>query len=182
MLAGRPYDPGDPELVALRRAAQGLMRDYNATIMGDPARAGILGRLLGGWNGAVIRPPFHVDYGRHIHFAPGCFVNFGAVFLDVCEIRLGARCQIGPMVQILTADHPRDAESRAQGIEYGRPVTLGADVWVGGGAIILPGVSVGRGAVIGAGAVVTRDVPEGATVAGNPARPLSARALPDAPA
>lgn len=106
MLSGRPYDAGDPVLVALRRRAQGMLRRYNATIEGDdPA---ILGELLGTWAGAVIRPPFHVDYGRHIHFGPGCFVNFSAVFLDVAPIRIGARVQIGPQVQILTADHPRD--------------------------------------------------------------------------
>ena len=170
MLSGRPYDAGDPVLVALRRRAQGLLRRYNATIEGDdPA---ILGELLGTWAGAVIRPPFHVDYGRHIHFGPGCFVNFSAVFLDVAPIRIGARVQIGPQVQILTADHPRDPARRATGEESGRRVTIGDDVWIGGGAIILPGVSVGSGAIIGAGAVVTRDVAAGATVAGNPARPL----------
>lgn len=175
MLAGQPYDPGDPGLVALRKAAQRLMRDYNATVYGeDAARASILTDLLGTWNGAVIRPAFHVDYGRHIHFGPGCFVNYGAVMLDVCEIRIGARTQIGPHVQILTADHPREAAARAAGLEWGRPITIGADVWIGGGAILLPGVTVGDGAVIGAGAVVTRDVAAGVTVAGNPARPLRA--------
>ncbi len=170
MLAGRAYDAADPSLTAMRRHAQGLLRRYNATIEGDDASA--LGELLGTWNGAAIRPPFHVDYGRHIHFGPGCFVNFGGVFLDVAPIRIGARVQIGPQVQILTADHPRDPARRATGEESGRPVTIGDDVWIGGGAIILPGVTVGGGAIIGAGAVVTRDVAPGVTVAGNPARPL----------
>lgn len=175
MLAGRPFAPGDGELVAMRRAAQTLMRDYNQTITGDKTRARILTQLLGTWNGAIIRPPFNVDYGKHIHFAPDCFVNFGAVFLDICEIRIGARCQIGPYVQILTVDHPRDQESRAKGIEFGRAVTIGDDVWIGGGAIILPGITIGEAAIIGAGAVVTRDVAAGATVAGNPARPVVRR-------
>ena len=176
MLAGRPYRPGDAELVALRRAAQRLMRDYNATAYGeDEVRAPILGHLLGTWNGAVIRPPFFVDYGLHIHFGRDVFVNYGAVFLDVCEIRVGERTQIGPNVQILTPDHPREAAARATGTEWGRPVTLGADVWVGGGAILLPGVTVGDGAIVGAGAVVTRDVAPGDTVAGNPARPVMRR-------
>jgi len=174
MLAGRPYAPGDGELVAMRKTAQGLMRDYNATIVGDKTRARTLTQLLGTWNGAVIRAPFHVDYGKHIHFGPDCFVNFGCVFLDVCEIRVGARCVIGPQVQLLTPDHPRDYERRATGIEYGRPITIGDDVWIGGGALILPGVTIGDGAIVGAGSVVTRDVPPRTTVAGNPARPLAA--------
>ena len=173
MLSGAPYDPGCPELKALRLRAQTLMRDYNQTIMGDAARKGLLTDLLGAWNNAVIRPPFHVDYGVNIHFAPGCFVNFNCVILDVCAVHIGARTQIGPNVQILTADHPRDARARADGEEWGRPITIGADVWIGGGAIILPGVCVGDGAIIGAGAVVTRDVAAGVTVAGNPARALT---------
>ncbi|MGP9790411.1 sugar O-acetyltransferase [Roseinatronobacter sp. NSM] len=173
MLAGAPYDPACPELKALRQRAQALMRDYNQTIMGDGERAGLMTALLGEWNGAVIRPPFLVDYGVNIHFSPGCFVNFNCVILDVCKVHIGARTQIGPNVQILTADHPRDAASRARGDEWGRPIIIGADVWIGGGAIILPGVTVGDGAVIGAGAVVTRDVAAGVTVAGNPARVLA---------
>ena len=173
MLAGALYRPGDADLVALRRRAQRLMRDYNATTYGDDAaRAALLTALLGSWNNAVIRPPFHVDYGAHIHFGPGCFVNYGCVMLDVCEIRIGAGTQIGPNVQILAADHPRAAESRAAGLELGRPVTVGENAWIGGGAILLPGVTVGRDAIVGAGAVVTRDVAPGTTVAGNPARPL----------
>jgi maltose O-acetyltransferase len=176
MHAGLPYAPGDPDLVARRKRAQALMRDYNATTYGDDAvRARLLGALLGSWNGAVIRPPFFVDYGENIHFGPDCFVNYGAVILDVCEVRIGARAQIGPNVQILTPDHPRDAAERATGAEWGRPVAIGTDVWIGGGAIILPGVSIGDGAIIGAGAVVTRDVAPQSTVAGNPARPLTSK-------
>lgn len=175
MLAGEPYDAGAPDLVALRRRAQSLMRAYNQTIDGEGTRAEILPALLGTWNGAVIRSPFHVDYGQHTHFEPGCFVNFNCVILDVCTVTIGARTQIGPNVQILTADHPRDAETRARGLEWGRPITIGADVWIGGGAIILPGVQVGEGAIIAAGAVVTRDVPPHTTVAGTPARVLEER-------
>jgi maltose O-acetyltransferase len=97
-------------------------------------------------------------------------MNFNCVILDICEVEIGDQTQVGPGVQILTADHPRDAAQRAEGIEFGKPVTIGRNVWIGGGAIILPGVTVGNDAVIGAGAVVTRDVPEGATAVGNPAR------------
>lgn len=175
MLAGLPYDPEDAELAALRRRAQGLMRAYNATIDGEDRS--LLSDLLGTWSSAVIRPPFYVDYGVHIHFGPGCFLNYGCVFLDVAEIRLGARVQVGPMAQVLTADHPREAHRRAAGEESGCPVTISDDVWIGAGALVLPGVTVGAGAIIGAGAVVTRDVAAGATVAGNPARPISPRSL-----
>jgi maltose O-acetyltransferase len=100
------------------------------------------------------------------------FLNFGCILLDVCPIRIGDKTQIGPHVQLLAADHPRDAAARDAGLENGRPVTIGRNVWIGGGALILPGVTVGDDAIVGAGAVVTRDVPAGATVAGNPARPL----------
>ena len=175
MLAGLPYDPGDDELVAMRIRAQRLMRDHAATLYGDETRGAVLALLVGTWNGAVVRPPFYVDYGCHIHFGSGCFVNYGATMLDVCEIRIGARTQIGPFVQILTADHPRDAATRATRAEWGRPISIGEDVWIGGGAIVLPGVTVGDGAIVGAGAVVTHDVAPHATVAGIPARVVDRR-------
>ena len=120
---------------------------------------------------AVIRPPFFCDYGYNIRLGDGVFLNFNCVILDVVEVSIGDRTQIGPAVQIYAADHPRDAETRRAGLEFGRPVRIGSDVWIGGGAIILPGVTIGDGALIGAGSVVTRDVGAGVTVAGNPARP-----------
>lgn len=178
MLAGLPYDPGCAELVAIRKRAQMLMRDYNATVYGDDAaRMALMEQLVGTWNRAVIRPPFYVDYGAHIHFGTGVFVNFGAVMLDVCPITIGDGTQIGPNVQILTADHPRDPALRAQGQEWGRPITIGRNVWIGGGAILLPGVTIGDDAIIGAGAVVTRSVANRTTVAGNPARPIAVAQL-----
>ena len=172
MLAGRPYDPGDGELVALRRVAQGLMRDYNATIIGDKTRARTLTQLLGSWNGAVIRAPFHVDYGKNIHFGPGCFVNYGCFFMDICEIRIGARCQFGTAVQLLTEDRPHDVARRSKGQEWGRPISIGDDVWIGGNSVINPGVTVGSNTVIGSGSVVTRSIPSGVIAVGNPCRVL----------
>ena len=120
---------------------------------------------------AVIRPPFFCDFGYNIHLGEEVFLNFNCVILDVVEVVIGDRTQIGPATQIYAADHPRDAETRRSGVEFGRPVQIGKDVWIGGGAIILPGVTIGDGAVIGAGSVVTRDVGAGVTVTGNPARP-----------
>jgi len=113
---------------------------------------------------------FHCDYGFNISLGAGVFLNFNCVILDVVEVTIADRTQIGPGVQILTADHPRDAATRRSGLEFGRPIRIGRNVWIGGGAIILPGVSIGDNAVIGAGSVVTRDVPAGVTAFGNPAR------------
>jgi len=177
MIAGGLYRAGDPELVADRKRAQALMAAYNATRYGEEApRRALLTQLLGaGGDTAVIRPPFYVDYGYNIRLQAGVFLNYGCVFLDVCPIEVGRGVEMGPYVQIISADHPRDPAVRAQGLEFGRPVRLGDGVWIGAGAIVLPGVTVGDGAIIGAGAVVTRDVAPGQTVAGNPARPLERR-------
>lgn len=173
MIAGELYRPGDPELVADRKRAQTLMAEYNATTYATPGRGEILARLLGACGpGVAVRAPFHVDYGFNISLGADVFLNYGCVFLDVCPITVGEKSQIGPYVQVLTADHPRDAPTRDAGLEFGRPVAIGRNAWIGGGALLLPGVSVGDDAVIGAGAVVTRDVAPGQTVAGNPARPL----------
>lgn len=172
MLAGSPYDPGDPELATDQASAKAWMVRYNAALSAPPAeRLALLRERMGAvGQSVVIRPPFHCDYGYNIALGDGVFLNFNCVILDVCAVRIGARTQIGPGVQILTADHPRDPAERAKGIEWGRPVTIGEDVWIGAGALILPGVTLGDGALIGAGAVVTRDVPAGATALGNPAR------------
>lgn len=174
MIAGELYRPGDGELVRERAASQDLQRRYNSTIVSDTDdRKTILDQWLGSrGSGCAIRAPFHVDYGYNIHLGDDVFLNYGCVLLDVCPIRIGDMTQIGPMTQILTADHPRDAATRDAGLEFGQPIEIGENVWIGGGALILPGITVGDDAVIGAGAVVTRDVPAGTTVAGNPARPL----------
>ena len=171
MLAGELYRPDD-ELGAEQAAAKAWMVRYNAALALPVAdRHALLGERLGHvGKGAVIRPPFFCDYGYNIRLGDGVFLNFNCVILDVVEVTIGDRTQIGPAVQIYAADHPRDAETRRAGLEFGRPVRIGSDVWIGGGAILLPGVTIGDGAVIGAGSVVTRHVPPGVTVAGNPAR------------
>jgi len=178
MLAGDPYRADDPELVADQARAAAWMVRYTAAL-GAPAgaRAALLAEGLGAVGaGTVVRPPFHCDYGYNIRLGDGVFLNFNCVILDVVAVTIGDRTQIGPGVQILTADHPRDAAERAGGAEWGRPITIGRDVWIGGGALILPGVTIGDGAIVGAGSVVTRDVPAGATVIGNPARIHTPRA------
>ncbi len=172
MLAGQLYDARDAELQAEMIAAHRWLARYNATLGESPTHQHELlaERLALVGEDAVIRPPFHCDYGFNISLRAGVFLNFGCVILDVAAVSIGERTQIGPAVQILTADHPRDAAVRSAGLEFGRPIRIGCDVWIGGGAIILPGVSIGDNVVIGAGSVVTRDVPAGATAFGNPAR------------
>jgi len=174
MLAGELYRP-DEELGAEQAAAKVWIVRYNASLAAPVSeRHALLCERLGHvGRDAVIRPPFFCDYGYNIRLGDGVFLNFNCVILDVVEVTIGDRTQIGPAVQIYTADHPRDAETRRAGLEFGRPIRIGSDVWIGGGAILLPGVTIGDGAVIGAGSVVTRDVPTGVTVAGNPARPRS---------
>jgi maltose O-acetyltransferase len=175
MLAGELYRAVGPELAADSLRADRLLRAFNVTAADETARRlAILNELLGGLGeGAAVRPPFRCDYGYNIRLGSGTFVNFGCVFLDVAPILIGDDCQIGPSVQIYTADHPRDPDLRRQGYESGVAVRIGSNVWLGGGAIILPGVGIGDDAIIGAGSVVTRDVPPGATAVGNPARILS---------
>ncbi len=176
MLAGELYRAVGEELAADQLRAAELMQGYNSTPAAEVAqRDAVLRRLLGHvGQDVVVRPPFFCDYGYNIHLGRGTFLNFGCVLLDVGRIDIGEGTQIGSGVQILTPDHPRDPALRRQGYESGLPVRIGANVWIGSGAIILPGVSVGDDAIIGAGAVVTRSVPAGATVVGNPARRVAA--------
>jgi maltose O-acetyltransferase len=171
MLAGELYDPLDPELVAARRRAHDLCHDLNATREADDAeRRRILMDLLGaGGEDVSIQSPFFCDYGQNIQLGRSCYFNFNCVLLDVCVIRIGDYSIFGPNVQIYTATHPPDAALR-RSREFGKPITIGSDVWVGGGAIICPGVTIGSRTIIGAGSVVTRDVPDAVFAAGNPCR------------
>ena len=173
MLAGELYNPGlDPQLRLDEAAAKAWMARYNAMMDSKASERHVLlteqFKRVG--KDAVVRPPFFCDFGYNITLGDGVFLNFNCCILDINAVTIGDRTQIGPAVQIYAADHPRDAATRKAGLEFGRPVAIGRDVWIGGGAIIVPGVTIGDNAVIGAGSVVTRDVPAGATVVGNPAR------------
>ncbi|GAA5233328.1 sugar O-acetyltransferase [Verticiella sediminum] len=172
MLAGELYDASAAELQADLAACQAWLHRYNASLALplEQRRALLAERLRHVGAHAAVRPPFHCDYGYNITLGDGVFLNFNCVILDVVEVVIGSKTQIAPGVQILAADHPRDAAQRASGLEFGRPVRIGSNVWIGAGALILPGVSIGDDALVGAGSVVTRDVPAGATVMGNPAR------------
>jgi maltose O-acetyltransferase len=174
MLRGELYRAEDEELEAAMMRAQALVERYNATPQSRPDERDRLLRELLGEVGerVVVRSPFHCDYGGHIAIGAGTFVNYDCVFLDVVPITIGEACQIAPKVQLLTADHPVDPQPRRDGWESGRPIVLGDNVWLGGGAIVCPGVTIGESTVVGAGAVVTRDLPAGVVAAGVPARVL----------
>ena len=172
MLAGDLYIAEGPELARDGLRAMSLLERFNASPADHPEeRRRLLEELLGSFGeGAEIRPPLYCDYGYRIRFGAGTFANFGLTALDVAEISIGDDVQIGPSVQLLTPTHPLDAELRRAKWEAALPITIGDNVWLGGGAIVLPGVTVGENAVVGAGAVVTRDVPPNTVVVGNPAR------------
>ncbi|WIX06825.1 sugar O-acetyltransferase [Xanthomonas oryzae] len=181
MLAGELYNAADAQLQADQAAAAEWMMRYNATGAQPFAQrhAWLVERLAEVGAGAVIRPPFHCDYGYDIRLGAGVFLNFNCVIMDICEVHIGDGTQVGPAVQFYAADHPRDAAGRARGVEFGRPIRVGRNGWIGGGAIILPGVTIGDDALFGAGAVATRDVPAGATAVGNPARVRAPRRAAD---
>ena len=177
MLAGELYDPLDDELAAARDRARDLCQDLNATREADKDdRRRILQSLFAaGGDDVWIQPPFFCDYGVNITLGKRCFFNFNCIVLDVCRVTIGDFTLFGPAVQIYTATHPLEPVLRRTQ-EFGKPVTIGSDVWVGGGAIICPGVTIGSRTVIGAGSVVTRNIPDGVFAAGNPCRVL--RELP----
>jgi maltose O-acetyltransferase len=177
MVRGELYDADDSILASVRIAARRLIQSLNSCDPGDfGGIRGLLGELLAEvGTGSWVEPPFQCDYGSQIRLGSRVFVNFNCVFLDAAPITLGDDVQLGPGVQLLTSDHPRDAAQRAGGLESARPIAIGAGTWLGGGTIVLPGVEIGSGTIIGAGSVVTRSVKEGVTAAGNPCRIISAR-------
>ncbi len=171
MLAGEPYDALDAGLVEARAVARDFCHDLNATRERDQAaRRKILTQLFArGGDTVWLQPPFYCDYGRNIYLGERVYFNFNCVVLDVCEVQIGSFTFFGPAVQIYAAAHPLNAELRRTH-EFGKPISIGSDVWVGGGAIICPGVSIGDKSVIGAGSVVTRSIPAGVLAVGNPCR------------
>jgi maltose O-acetyltransferase len=174
MLAGDLYIADDPDSAAAFLRALQLSHRYTAAYVEDPASARpILEELLGAVDEDVdVRPPLTVDYGSHITIGDGTFINSGLTALDVAAITIGRDCQIGPNVQLLTSTHPVDPQPRRDKLEAAEPITIEDNVWLGGGAIVLPGVRIGENSVIGAGAVVTKDVPADVVAVGNPARVL----------
>jgi maltose O-acetyltransferase len=174
MLRGEWYLADDPEIQAEAARAHELMERFNATRAAEAElRDRLLRELLGEvGDGVVVRPPFWIDYGRNIAIGARTFVNYDCVMLDVAPIRIGAACQLATRVQLLTATHPIDPDARRAGWEAAEPITIGDNVWLGGGAILCPGVTIGDDTVVGAGAVVTRDLPAGVVAAGVPARVL----------
>lgn len=169
-LAGESYNCLDPGLEAIRQVTKKLLRLYNRTET-LPEQQAILLQLLGqiGQN-SIIEPPFYCSYGHNIYIGDYVFLNVLCTILDGNEVHIGHHVMIGPAVQIYTAAHHLRAETRIQGWEVAKPIVIEENVWVGGGAILLPGVRIGRNAVVGAGAVVSRDVPANTVVVGNPAR------------
>ncbi|MFE1506591.1 MULTISPECIES: sugar O-acetyltransferase [Streptomyces] len=174
MLAGDLYIADDPEIARRQRQAMRLTARYQAAYLEDPAGARpILAELLASAGEDVdVRPPLYVDYGSNISIGARTFVNYNLTALDVARITIGEDCQIGPGVQLLTPTHPVEPEPRRDKLEAALPITIGNNVWLGGGAIVCPGVTIGDNSVIGAGAVVTRDVPADVVAVGNPARPV----------
>jgi maltose O-acetyltransferase len=172
MLAGDLYIAEDPELAAAMRRAARLADEYNALAPRDwDGARPLLADLLGGLGEETwVRAPIYVDYGAHLTIGDRTFVNFGLVALDVAPIAIGDDCQLGPNVQLLTAYHPTGPEPRRAKLEAAAPIAIGDNVWLGGGAIVLPGVTIGDDSVLGAGSVVTKDIPAGVVAMGNPAR------------
>ena len=177
MLAGEPYQAADPALALERQQARTLCQELAALLPAETARIqALLARLFGAATDAYVTPPFFCDYGYNIQLGTNVYFNTHCVVLDGMPVSIGDHTMFGPGVHIYTAMHPLDAAQRRAGIEFGRAVTIGHDVWVGGSAVICPGVTIGAGTVVGAGSVVTRSLPPGVFAAGNPCRVL--RKLP----
>ncbi|MFD4372437.1 sugar O-acetyltransferase [Streptomyces sp. NPDC058486] len=174
MLAGDLYMADDPQIAERQRRAMKLAAAYQAAYLDDPAQArALLGELLGSAGEEVeVRPPLYVDYGSNITIGARTFVNYNLTALDVAAITIGEDCQIGPNVQLLTPTHPLEPQPRRDKLEAARPITLGDNVWLGGGVIVCPGVTIGDNSVVGAGSVVTKDIPANVVAVGNPARPV----------
>ncbi len=174
MLAGELYTASDPELVSAHLSAQAILAKFNISPADDEkGRRALLEELLGQFaDGTVIKPVFRCDYGFNIHIGERTFVNYDCTFLDCSQITIGQEVQIAPGVHIYTATHPVDAQTRRSGLELAQAVSIEDGVWLGGGTIICPGVSIGENTVVGAGSVVTRSLPPNVVAVGNPCRTI----------
>lgn len=174
MIAGEMYDPGDPELKEMRRSARLLTDQFNATSVLDRERRTELLKTLFGSTGErlFIEPTFNCDYGCNIHVGESFYANFGCVILDVAEVRIGDNCMMAPNVGIYTATHPIDPIERNSGLELAAPITIGDNCWIGGNAVINPGVTLGDNVVVASGAVVTKSFGDNVVIGGNPAKVL----------
>lgn len=172
MISGEPYNSFDQELIELREEARLLTEEFNKTSIKDvDKRTELLKKLFGSTGENIyIEPTFNCDYGCNIHVGNNFFVNYNTVILDVAEVRIGENCFIAPQVGIYTATHPIDPIQRTSGVEYGKPVTIGDNCWIGGNATINPGVTLGNNVVVASGAVVTKSFGDNVVIAGNPAK------------
>lgn len=171
MVAGEEYNPLDESLCEHRERARRLCVWLNGDRTSEEIER-VLHELIGKLGQrVVIRPPFYCDYGTNITLGDNVFVNFGCVILDVCSVSVGHYTWVGPYVQLCAAAHPLNCQGR-RGVQFGKPIIIGNDVWLGGGTIVLPGVSIGAGSVVGAGSIVTKDIPPGVVAVGNPCRVL----------
>lgn len=172
MLKGELYNALDPELMSARKKTRILLKQFNASVGEDfEVTLNVLTKILGKkGNNSWIEPPFYCDYGNNIYLGNNVYFNFNCIILDPAEVHIGNNTIFGPNVQIYTATHPLESAERRKGLELAKPITIGSDVWVGGSAIINPGVKIGSRSIIGSGSVVTRDVPEGVIAVGNPCK------------
>lgn len=172
MLANEPYLAIDPELESMYKKAQSLLHAFNSSLPDDSKKRRELVQALFGSVGEIfeVKPPFRCDYGCHIYAQENLYINYDCIILDCNQVFIGSNVLLAPRVQIYTAYHPLDAETRKSGLEMAAPITIGDDVWIGGGAIICPGVTIGNNTTIGAGSVVTKDIPANVVAVGNPCK------------
>ncbi|MGE4385007.1 MAG: sugar O-acetyltransferase [Endomicrobiaceae bacterium] len=173
MISGELYNAADEELSRMRANARILLAELNKSLceIKSGERLILCGKIFGKTGkGLILQPPFYCDYGINIELGDNVSFNFNCVILDVAKVTIGSYSLFGPNVQIYTAGHPLESAERQIGLEFGKPVSIGSNVWVGGNAVICPGVSIGNGSIVGAGSVVTKDVPANVIAAGNPAK------------
>lgn len=183
MIAGEMYNAFTPQLISERSACKGLIYDFNQTRPEEEAkRNGILKKLFGTFGtNSVIEPPLRCDHGYNIHWGNNSFANYNFVVLDVCPVYVGDYVLIGPDVKFYSATHPTDPQERLEGLEYGKPIRVGNNVWIGGGSIVVAGVTIGDNSVIGAGSVVVKDIPANVVAVGNPCRVIKQLQPPTGP-